>query len=91
MPSTPIREVLVPAQQINQLDSTGANQLERLRTELEAKGISLSFAEVKSALREAMRRNGLEEKIGADRFFESIHEGVQAFLQGQEQIPGGKE
>ncbi len=88
---TPIREVLVPAQQINQLDSTGANQLERLRTELEAKGISLSFVEVKSALREAMRRNGLEEKIGADHFFESIHEGVQAFLQGHEQIPGGKE
>ena len=89
--TTPIREVLVPAQQINQLDSTGANQLERLRTELEAKGISLSFVEVKSALREAMRRNGLEEKIGADHFFESIHEGVQAFLQGHEQIPGGKE
>lgn len=86
----PIQEVLVPAQQINQLDSTGANQLERLRTELEAKGISLSFVEVKSALREAMHRNGLEEKIGAARFFESIHEGVQAFLQGQEQIPGGK-
>jgi SulP family sulfate permease len=89
--TTPIREVLVPAQQINQLDSTGANQLERLQTELEAKGISLSFVEVKSALREAMRRNGLEEKIGADHFFESIHEGVQAFLQGHEQIPGGKE
>ena len=77
----PVREVLVPAQQINQLDSTGANQLERLRTELEAKGISLSFVEVKNALKEAMRRNGLEEKIGADRFFESIHDGVQAFSQ----------
>ena len=89
--STPIQEVLVPAQQINQLDSTGANQLERLYTELEAKGISLSFAEVKSALREAMRRNGLEENIGSDRFFKSIHEGVQAFLQSQEKIPGGKE
>lgn len=87
----PVREVLVPAQQINQLDSTGATQLERLRTELKAKGISLSFVEVKSALREAIRRNGLEEKIGVDRFFESIHEGVQAFLQSQEQIPDGKE
>jgi SulP family sulfate permease len=89
--STPIREVLVPSQQINQLDSTGANQLERLRTELEVKGISLSFVEVKSALREAMRRNGLEEKIGADPIRESIHDGVQTFLQGQEQMPGVKE
>jgi high affinity sulfate transporter 1 len=79
--STPVQEVLVPAQQINQLDSTGANQLERLWTELEAKGISLSFAEVKSTLREAMHRTDLEERIGADRIYESIHEGVQAFRQ----------
>jgi high affinity sulfate transporter 1 len=78
---TPVREVLVPAQQMNQIDSTGADQLARLQSELEAKGISLSFAEVKSALRQAMRRTGLEEKIGGDRFFESINEGIQAFRQ----------
>ena len=80
--------MLVPAQQMNQIDSTGANQIERLRFELEAKGISLSFVEVKSALREAMRRNGLEEKIGADHFYESIEDGVQAFLQGKDQTAG---
>jgi high affinity sulfate transporter 1 len=79
--ATPVQEVLVPAKQINQLDSTGANQLERLRSELEAKGISLSFTEVKSALRGPMRRTGLEEKIGTDHFYESIQDGVQAFLQ----------
>jgi high affinity sulfate transporter 1 len=78
---TPVREVLVPAQQMNQIDSTGADQLARLQSELEAKGISLSFAEVKSALREAMRRTGLEERIGAENFYESIHEGVQTFRQ----------
>ena len=89
--STPVQEVLVPAQQINQLDSTGANQLERLYTELEAKGILLSFAEVKSTLQEAMQRTGLEERIGANRFFESIHEGVQAFLQPRTQMPDGQE
>jgi high affinity sulfate transporter 1 len=86
--STPVQEVLVPAQQINQLDSTGANQLERLWTELEAKGISLSFAEVKSTLREAMHRTDLEERIGADRIYESIHEGVQTFLQRPTSGPG---
>lgn len=76
---TPVREVLFPAQQINQLDSTGANQLGRLQAELEAKGITFSFAETKSALRDAMRRTGLEEKIGAGHFYKSVHEGVQAF------------
>jgi MFS superfamily sulfate permease-like transporter len=89
--ATPVREVLVPAQQINQLDSTGADQLAKLQAELGAKGILLSFAEVKGVLREAMRRTGLEGKIGAEQFYESIHDGVQAFFQRQGKTPGEKE
>jgi MFS superfamily sulfate permease-like transporter len=81
--ATPVREVLVPAQQINHLDSTGADQLGKLQAELGAKGITMYFAEVKSALQEAMRRTGLEEKIGTDHFYESVHEGVEAFRNGQ--------
>ena len=77
----PIREVVVEAQQINQLDSTGADVLEKLKDELDVKEIVLSFAEVKSVLREAMRRTELENKIGTDHFYESLEEGVQLFLQ----------
>jgi len=88
--ATPVREVLVPAQQINQLDSTGADQLAKLQSELGAKGISLSFAGVKSALREAMRRTDLEGTIGAEQFYESIHDGVQAFLQRKDETAGKK-
>jgi high affinity sulfate transporter 1 len=82
---TPVRGVVIPAQQINHLDSTGADQLSKLQAELAAKGIKLSFAEVKSGLREMMRRTGLEEKIGAQHFYESIDDGVRAFLQRQKQ------
>jgi high affinity sulfate transporter 1 len=89
--ATPVSEVLIPAQQINQLDTTGAEQLAKLKTELGAKGIALSFAEAKSALLESMRRTGLEEKIGTDHFYKSIEEGVQVFLRRQEQTPGEKE
>ncbi|KKL60166.1 hypothetical protein LCGC14_2208040 [marine sediment metagenome] len=71
---------MIPSRQINQLDSTGASQLERLHAELNAKGIVLSFVEVKSALREALHRTGIEEKIGVSHFYESIEDGVQAFL-----------
>jgi SulP family sulfate permease len=77
----PVREVLVPAQQINQLDSTGADQIAKLQAELGAREICLSFAEAKSALVEAMRRTALEEKIGTGNFYESIHEGVKTFRQ----------
>jgi len=64
--------------------------LAKLQTELGAKGIAFSFAEVKSALREVMRQTGLEGKIGADHFYESIEDGVQAFLQRKDQTAGKK-
>ena len=82
--TVPVREVLVAAQQINQLDSTGAEQLARLRAELEGKEIRLSIAEMKSGLQEAMRRTGLEEQIGSDHCYESIEDGVQAFRERQQ-------
>lgn len=79
----PVKEVLITAHQINHLDSTAADHLAKLKTELAAKGIMLSLAEVKMRLREAMRRTGLEEKIGKDHFYESIGAGVRSFKQGQ--------
>ena len=57
----------------------------KLHSELAAKGIALSFAEMKSGLREMFRRTGLEEKIGVNQFYQSIEDGVQAFLERQEQ------
>jgi MFS superfamily sulfate permease-like transporter len=78
---TPIKEVLIAAVQINQLDSTGADQLSKLQSELGKKGIVLSIAEPKSGLMEAIKKTGLEEKIGVDNFYESIKEGVQGFSQ----------
>ena len=80
--TTPVRAVLVPAQQINGLDSTGADGLAKLEAELAKQGIVFSFAEVKIALRETMRRTGLKEEI-----YDSIEDGVRAFLQEQERPP----
>ena len=83
--ATPVQEVLVPAQQINQLDSTGSDRLEKLNAELEAKGIVLAFAEVKNAVRQKMHKTGLEEKIGENHFHSSVDAGVRAFRKRQEQ------
>ncbi len=77
--------IVFPSQQINQLDSTGANQLAKLQAELGAEGITLYFAEAKNALRQTMRRAGLEAKIGVDHFYDSIEDGVQAFLKRGDQ------
>jgi high affinity sulfate transporter 1 len=81
--TTPVSEVLLPAQQINHLDSTGSTQLAALNDELKSKGIRLSFAEAKASLLEMMRRTDLEEKLGADHFYETIADGVTAFRQRQ--------
>jgi SulP family sulfate permease len=82
----PVKEVLLPAHQINHLDATGADQLEKLQAELKGKGIRFSFAEVKHVLQDALRRTGLEEKVGAKQFYESIEEGVEAFLRQQQHV-----
>jgi SulP family sulfate permease len=39
---------------------------------------------VRSGVRETMRRTSLEEEIGADRFYESIEDGVRAFMKSAE-------
>ena len=39
---------------------------------------------------EAIKKTGLEEKIGVSNFYESIEEGVQAFLQRKDQTAGEK-
>ncbi len=84
----PVRELLIAGLQINQLDSTGADQLGRLAEELGGKQIAFSFAGAKSRLREAMRRTGLEERIGSDHCYESIEDGVQAFLKRRNKSVG---
>ncbi len=82
--ATPVREVLVPAQQINDIDSTGTDLLAKLLDELSTEGVVLSFAEMKCAPLKVLRGVGLEERIGAERFHASIEDGVQAFLRRQE-------
>jgi SulP family sulfate permease len=79
--TSPIKEVLIAAVQINQLDSTGADQLSKLQSELETKEITLSIAEAKIGLMDVIKKTGLEEKIGTDNFYKSIGDGVQTFSQ----------
>ena len=79
--SEPTRQVLIPAQQINHIDSTGSEQLAKISDELRKQDIVLAFAEVKSTVRDMMRRTGLEEEIGAEHFYDSVDSGVQQFIE----------
>jgi MFS superfamily sulfate permease-like transporter len=75
----PVREVLIDCRPVNLIDTTGAGALISLTEELRAKGVRLSLTRVRDALRERMRRTGVESALGEDRIYDTVTEGVKAF------------
>ncbi|MFC2046473.1 SulP family inorganic anion transporter [Chloroflexota bacterium] len=76
----PVQRVLVDGETLNDIDTTGVDQLIKLHGDLERGGIELTFAEVRDPVRDMMRRAGGEEVIGTENFYGSVDEGVRAFL-----------
>ena len=63
---------------VNDIDSSADRALHELADDLEAQGIDLYLASVKGLVRDVMRRSGLYERLGPDRFFLSTDEAVRA-------------
>jgi SulP family sulfate permease len=80
----PVQRVLINAETMNDIDTTGTDHLIDLIESLEKDGIDLAMAKVKDPLRDRMRLSGAEDAIGADNFYASVSEGVRAYLQEQE-------
>jgi SulP family sulfate permease len=76
----PVQRVLINAETMNDIDTTGADQLSDLYESLEKDGIDLVLAKVKDPVRKMMRLSGAEEVIGADNFYASVSEGVKAYI-----------
>ncbi len=77
---TPVRAVLIDAEAINNLDTTGAAVLAEFRAELEDAGVELLLARVHHAVRAVLRRSGLEEELGTDRIYLSLQAAVDDHL-----------
>ena len=73
------RWIVVAAEPITDVDTTAADILEDLDLELNADGISLVFAELKTPVRQKIERYELTDTINPDHFFETITEAVEAF------------
>lgn len=73
--------VLIDAESVNDIDTTALDMLQDLRTDLSQSNVDLRFARTKTRVREFLRRGGLEEAIGADRFYMSVRAGVNAYLE----------
>ena len=63
---------------VNDIDSSADRALHELADEFTSRGIDLYLASVKGLVRDVMRRSGLYEHLGADRFFLSTDEAVRA-------------
>ena len=75
----PTRQVIVNADAIYDIDTTGLEMLERLHDDLKARSVRLVFARVKTRTRELMRRTGLEERLGEDSFSLRVEDAVNAY------------
>ena len=74
-----IRQVLVDAETINLLDTTGAEMLLDLKTSLDKQGITLAFASVRDPVKDKMALTGVVDAVGADYFYDTVIQGAEAF------------
>jgi MFS superfamily sulfate permease-like transporter len=81
--------IVIAAEPVTDVDTTAADILEDLDEELNARGISLVFAELKDPVREKIERYGLTRTIDPRHFFPTVEAAVSAFRQrtGAEWVP----
>ena len=80
----PIGHIIVNASTINFIDITGAEALAKLKIRLSERNITLALAYVKDPVRVSVTRNGLEMRLGAENFYESVHDAVVSFIGSEE-------
>jgi len=76
----PIHWVIVAAEPVTDIDTTGAEVLRDLLDDLAAEGIDLVFAELKGPVKDRLRRYGLYDRIGDDRFFPTLGTAIDGFV-----------
>ena len=75
----PPKWIVVAAEPITDVDTTASDMLEDLDEELNARGISLVFAEMKTPVREKIERYGLTRTIDPAHFYPTLDEAVEAY------------
>jgi high affinity sulfate transporter 1 len=71
--------IIIASEPITDVDTTAADMLHDLDEALDARGITLVFAEMKDPVRSKLDRYGLTRTIGPDHFFPTIRKAIEAF------------
>ena len=74
-----VRWLMIAAEPITDIDTTAADMLEELDERLNARGISLVFAEMKDLVRQKITRYELNRTIDPAHFYPTIEDAVTAF------------
>jgi high affinity sulfate transporter 1 len=77
----PPRWILIAAEPMTDIDTTAADMLEDLDEMLNAKGISLVFAELKDPVRSKIERYGLTRTIDPNHFYPTVESALAAYRQ----------
>jgi MFS superfamily sulfate permease-like transporter len=75
----PPKWIIVAAEPMTDVDTTAAEMLEDLDEDLNARGISLVFADMKDPVRRKIERYELTRTINPDHFFRTVGDAVKAF------------
>jgi len=82
----PVRWVVIDAESIGDVDSTGAGMLADLADSLRERGITLSLARVKSAVAAYLARAGVMDKVGVEHVYLEVDDAVAAFGAGRIEV-----
>ena len=77
---TPVRRIIVAAGPVTSIDVTSADMLDELDQRLRTSGIELRFAEMKSPVKEKLKRFEIYERFGAPNFFPTLGAAIDAYL-----------
>ncbi len=75
-----VRWLVVAAEPMTDIDTTAAESLDRLLGELDARQVRLVFAELKGPVKDRLRRYGLYERLGDERFYPTLGTAVAAYV-----------
>jgi SulP family sulfate permease len=75
----PVRWVVIDAESIGDVDSTGAAMLGDLADDLRGRGITLALARVKAPVAAYLSRAGVLDRIGVERVYLEVDGAVAAF------------
>jgi MFS superfamily sulfate permease-like transporter len=76
-----VKRVLLVCAAVNFIDVSAGDELLGLIKELQKMGITVAFVRVRDAVRDDMKRAGIEAIVGADNFHERTTDGVRAWQQ----------